>query len=366
MNIRFVDLNRKYSLRSSEIDAAIKRVLMSGNFIMGNELETFESKFSQYVGIENCIGVANGTDAIELALRAIGIEKGDLVGTVANAGFYSPTAINNIGATPIYVDVDPKTRNVTRLEVERAIDSGIKAFIMTHLYGLAVDESIEIAEYCKSKGVFLVEDCAQSHGALVGGKMTGSIGDISAFSFYPTKNLGALGDAGAVLTNSSALASRVKKLQKYGWGSKYHVEIAGGRNSRMDEIQAAILLVFLSYLDSDNLKRKEVSKRYWERITNPNISLPVFKSDQFVGHLYVVTSDKRDSIRQELSNRGIETAVHYPIPDYLQPINASDVPTSRFPHTAKLCQTVFSLPCYPELTEQEVDYIITSVNQIAF
>ena len=364
--VNFNGIERQIRFEKSDLEKIFEGVLNSGQFINGDNVRLFEVDFAKFLGVEEVISTGSGTSSLEIVSRFLAKLGYKKIATAANAGGYASLAAFAANMDVILIDCDIESGLVTKEKLDKVFSqSPFDVLVYTHLYGNCENMS-EIVEFCEQNRVTLVEDCAQSIGLKSDLGITGSIGDYSCFSFYPTKNLGALGDGGAIVAKSQENSAKLRMLKQYGWNQKYSIEESNGTNSRMDEIQAAILLVFLSYLDSDNLKRREVSKRYWERITSPNISLPDFKSDQFVGHLYVVTSDKRDSIRQELSNRGIETAIHYPIPDYLQPINGSDVPTSNFPHTTKLCQTVLSLPCYPELTEQEVDYIITSVNQIVF
>ena len=213
MIVPLLDLGRRIEKHRSRIDSAIERVLNNGNFILGLEVENFETLFAAFIGVQHCVGVANGTDALELALRAVNVQSGDKVATVANAGYYTTTALNSIGAIPFYMDVDAATKNVTLEEVKRAVANGVSIVVVTHLYGLAIGEIREIANFCRNSFVRLIEDCAQSHGAQLHGQKVGSFGDVAAFSFYPTKNLGALGDAGAVMTRNQDIAAAVKKLR---------------------------------------------------------------------------------------------------------------------------------------------------------
>ncbi len=344
------------------IESAIARVIESANFILGTEVKNFEQSFAEYIGTKYCIGVANGTDAIELGLRAIGVKPGDLVGTVANAGNYAGTAIGAIGAIPLYMEVDLTSRNVMSSEVSRAIREGVKAIIVTHLYGMAVGEIWEIAKNCKDENVGLLEDCAQAHGAEVNGKKVGSFGDVASFSFYPTKNLGALGDGGAITTSDEFIFREVLKLRTYGWGSKYKVSLPGGRNSRLDEIQAAVLSVFLPMLDEDNERRRFIARFYNENIRVSNIGVPNFRANEFVSHLYVVTTPERAIFMDSLKSMGIETAVHYPYPDHTQLLNDKNRSNSHLPNTELLAREVISLPCFPELTELEIQRTVDAVN----
>ncbi len=344
------------------IDGAIKRVLDRAWLVLGPEVDSFEKSFANYIGVRHCISVANGTDAIELALRAVGVTAGLKVATVANAGMYTATAVSAIEAEPLFMDVDLETRVVTTAEVDRAIKLGAKAVVVTHLYGQAAPEINEIANRCRAAGVALIEDCAQAHGARINGRQVGSFGDISCFSFYPTKNLGALGDGGAVATDNAALAENVARLRQYGWVAKYQVEVRGASNSRLDEIQAAILSVFLPQLEGWNTRRREIASQYAARITNPNIKHPPSSGADYVAHLYVIRSPKRDGLREHLRAQGVASEIHYPIPDYRQPVFGDLYASIRLPNTELLAQEILTLPCYPEMTDEDVQRVIDAVN----
>lgn len=344
------------------IEQAVSRVIARGWFVLGPEVEAFEKSFAAYVGVNHCRTVANGTDALELALRAVGVNRNAIVATVANAGFYTSTALMAIGATPLYLDVDVETGVITLSEVERAIRQGVKTIVVTHLYGQAVSEIAEIAKCCQAAGVALIEDCAQAHGSKVGRKQVGSFGDIGCFSFYPTKNLGALGDGGAVVCRDAELAIKVSHLRHYGWSAKYQVELAGARNSRLDEIQAAVLSQFLPYLDSWNARRRNIASQYSQQISHPAVILPPIGGDDYVAHLYVVRCCERDSLRQYLRKVDIATDVHYPIPDHRQPILGNYFSDVHLPNTEQLAQEVMTLPCYPEMAQTDVDRVISAVN----
>ncbi|MDZ4802123.1 MAG: DegT/DnrJ/EryC1/StrS family aminotransferase [Bryobacteraceae bacterium] len=331
------DLSRQTALLRPQINDAIRRVLDRGWYIHGPELEAFESAFAAYLGTQHCVGVANGTDSLELALRAIGIGRGSRVATVAIAGMYSTTAILACGATPVYVDILPDSTHMDLSQLPEA-----DAIIATHLYGQMEPMPDVLAA---AKGVPVIEDCAQAHGARLHGRAAGNWGKLGCFSFYPTKNLGALGDGGAVVTNHPDLAGRLRALRQYGWTGKYQAEIAGGRNSRLDEIQAAVLLAKLPHLDQWNTRRREICGRY------DFIGRPSIKSD--VVHLYVLRTRKRDQLRQTLRNKSIGAEIHYPIPDYRQPA-AGTTDHPRLPETERHCAEVLTLPCFPEMTDQEV------------
>ena len=335
----------------------INRVLNRHHYILGEEVLHFEREFAQYIGVARCIGVANGTDALELALRAMDIKKNDLVVCVANAGFYSSTAIYTVGAIPIYVDIELTTLTMCAKSLAQALTKNPKAIIVTHLYGqLAnIEELVRIAA---TAGVPLIEDCAQAHGAKRGHKLAGSFGDMACFSFYPTKNLGALGDAGAVVTNNNDLADRVCSLRQYGWSNKYQVTIPGGRNSRLDEIQAAILRDKLLYLDQWNSQRRSIALRYNQAFSALPIQCPYSTDTDYVAHLYVLRVKNRDAFREFLAHRGVATDIHYPMLDYLQ---TAYLTKECLDNTEKAAEEIVSIPCFPGLSNADVDYIITTV-----
>ncbi|MBT9173982.1 MAG: dTDP-3-amino-3,6-dideoxy-alpha-D-galactopyranose transaminase [Syntrophomonadaceae bacterium] len=356
------DLSARIRAHEGAIVAATNRVISSGWLVLGPEVKRFESAFAEYLGAAHCISLANGTDAIELALRAMGVEAGDRVATVANAGMYTTTATLAIGAAPFFIDVDLVTRNTTLFEVDRAITAGVKAVVVTHLYGLATPQIREISQHCAKHGVRLLEDCAQAHGTMIDGQRVGTFGDASSFSFYPTKNLGALGDGGAVVTSNADIADRVSRLRQYGWTDKYRVEFAGARNSRLDEIQAAILLTFLPHLDSANTRRREIAARYSTMIKHTDVLLPEPMGPEYVGHLYVLRSPHRDSLRAHLRTLDIASEVHYPIPDYRQPVFGEQYSHVRLANTEQLVGETLTLPCFPEMTDAQVDEVIAGVN----
>jgi dTDP-3-amino-2,3,6-trideoxy-4-keto-D-glucose/dTDP-3-amino-3,4,6-trideoxy-alpha-D-glucose/dTDP-2,6-dideoxy-D-kanosamine transaminase len=356
------DLNARISAYRTPIEEALQAVVSSGWLVLGPQVKRFEGAFAHYIGTQHCVSVANGTDAIELALRALGIEAGDRVATVANAGMYTTTALIAIGAEPFYMDVDESTANAPLADVARAIQAGCKAVVVTHLYGLAAPDIAEIATLCQQHGVQLLEDCAQAHGARVSGQTVGSFGDAASFSFYPTKNLGALGDGGAVVTHSDVVAEKVLRLRQYGWGSKYSVEDLGARNSRLDELQAALLLAFLPSLDACNQRRRDIARQYSEGISHTAVQTPEVHGEASVGHLYVVRSPKRDALRAHLASLSIASDVHYPIPDYRQPAFGNRFADVCLPNTEKLAREILTLPCYPEMTDEQVQEVIAGVN----
>ncbi len=356
------NLSARIAKHQDQIKTSIDRVISSGWLVLGPEVKKFEQSFAAYLGASYCVSLANGTDAIELGLKAMGVGIGDHVATVANAGMYTTTAVLAIGAEPYFMDVDLHTRIATLEEVTRAVKAGVKAVVVTHLYGLAIPEIGLIAEYCAQNEVPLLEDCAQAHGALVSGKRVGTFGDVGSFSFYPTKNLGALGDGGAVATNNQNITERIERLRQYGWTTKYEVQVLGGRNSRLDEMQAAVLSEFLPHLDKANARRREIAARYSSLICQPNVAVPHKGGADYVAHLYVIRSEKRDALREHLRNLNIGSDIHYPIPDYRQPAFAGRYSEISLENTERLVNEILTLPCYPEMNEKEVDCVIAAVN----
>jgi dTDP-4-amino-4,6-dideoxygalactose transaminase len=275
---------------------------------------------------------------------------------------YATTSILAIGAIPHFMDVEVDTRCVSSEHVASALDKGVDGVIVTHLYGLAAPQMADIASLCKSANVPLLEDCAQAHGARVDGKCAGAFADASCFSFYPTKNLGALGDGGAVATANANIAERVKRLRQYGWASKYRVVSASGRNSRLDELQAAVLHDLLPYLDENNEARRAIALRYTREIRHSEVAAPQYAGANFVSHLYVVRSPRRDALREHLEKCGIGSDIHYPIPDYRQPVFAQRYSDVFLPATEKLTSEILTLPCYPELPHDIQTEIIAAIN----
>lgn len=356
------DLLARTRVHEERINSALQRVVGRGWFVLGPEVSHFEGSFASYLNVKHCVSVANGTDAIELGLRAVGVRNGAKVATVANAGMYSTTAILAIGAEPCFMDVSADTHNVTLAEVERVIALGVNAVVVTHLYGRAVVEIEKIAQACKTAGVALFEDCAQAHGAQINGRKVGSFGDASSFSFYPTKNLGALGDGGAITTDSDAVAEVARSLRQYGWSKKYHVDRAHARNSRLDEMQAAVLSEFLPLLDAANARRREIAQRYVNTIRHSKVSLPSWTGADYVVHLFVIRSSERDALRAHLQGLDIAAEVHYPLPDYRQPVFKGGYDAVSLPTTDQLTKDILTLPCYPEMTDEQVDIVANGIN----
>ena len=335
--------------------------MSSGWYVLGKETATFEQNFAQFCGAAHCVGVANGTDALEIALRAGQVQAGDRVIATANAGTYSTIAINACAAEPVFVDVDPLTMNMSLPSLRTALALRPRAVIVTHLYGrLAAVEELTAA--AKQAGAVVVEDCAQAHGARRGGRHAGTFGDFGCFSFYPTKNLGALGDGGAVVTNDSALANRARQLRQYGWGSKYRCEIAGGRNSRLDEMQAALLGVKLGWLDRQNQARRSIAERYFDGIRNAHITTQRREGEADVVHLYVVRTPHRAALAAHLAANGVQTDIHYPLPDHRQPMFGQRFAAVHLPASEALADDILTLPCHPTLVEEEIAHVIDACN----
>lgn len=353
------DLKRElHTDLGGKVRDAVIRVADSGWYVTGPELEKFESEFAAYCGVAFCAGVANGTDAIELALRALELPTGAQVATVANAGGYSTTAILRAGLRPLYIDVDESSMTMDPISLRAQLNDGCRAVIVTHLYGRMAPIEAILREV-NGPGLPVIEDCAQAHGAELSQKKAGAWGTMGCFSFYPTKNLGAMGDAGAVVTSDAPLARRLRELRQYGWTSRYKADVAGGRNSRMDEMQAAVLRVKLTALDIQNERRREIAAAYSAAFAGTGLALPPAFGRDYVGHLYIVRSAVRDALRTRLGESGVGTDIHYPIPDHRQRSSADT--TASLPVTERCAATLLTLPCFPALTDAEVDAVIQAV-----
>lgn len=355
------DLARSVADEGPELLEVIRRVVDRGWFVQGPELEAFEVALASYVGVGHAIGVASGTDALELALRATGCRPGSRVLMAANAGYYAAAAATRIGAQPVYADVDPETLSLSAATVRQAIRSA-DCVIITHLYGRLADVE-PVAALCRAAGVRLIEDCAQAIGARRGGRHAGSFGDLAAVSFYPTKNLGALGDGGAVLTDDDQLAEQVRSLRQYGWAGKYEVAQAGGVNSRLDEIQAAVLRWRLDRLDAVNDRRRAVVRRYAAALPPAVGRLAWVDGPEHVAHLAVVVCDDRPTLASHLADAGVATAIHFPVPDHLQA--AYRGAPVRLPVTEHLARCVLTLPCFAELREDEIERVDAALRESA-
>ena len=353
----------QYLSHQAEIDQAIVRVLEKGRYILGEEAAAFEHEFADYLGVRFGVGVGSGTEALHLALRACGVRPGDEVITVAHTAVATVAAIELCGATPVLMDIDPRSFTLDPTKLEAAITPATRAVIPVHLYGQSADLE-PILSIARKRRVRVIEDCAQSHGATYDGRRTGAWGDMACFSFYPTKNLGAIGDGGFVATDDPQLAENARLLREYGWRERYVSDVAGW-NTRLDELQAAILRVKLRALDADNARRRCLAAMYDEWLAACPVVLPMeMPYGQHVYHLYVVRAERRDALRVFLKERGIGSLIHYPVPVHLQPAyrgRLGDV--GSLPETERAAREVLSLPMFPELTEAEVRQVAEAVRK---
>ena len=363
--IKFLDLEKINNRFRDEIDSRIKTILDKGWYLQGEENETFIKNFAQYCGTKYCIGVANGLDALNLIIKAMGFGVGDEIIVPANTYIASILAITQNGCTPVLVEPDINTYNINPDLIEEKITSRTKAIMVVHLYGQAVQME-KVWELAKKYNLKVIEDSAQAHGAGINveGKIkrVGNLSDASGFSFYPGKNLGCMGDGGAVTTNDDELAQKIKAIANYGSDRKYH-HIYKGVNSRLDEIQAAVLDVKLKYLDKDNQRRREISKYYRENIKNEKIILPTaYNEHSHVWHVFVVRTQERDRFQQYLSDNGIQTIIHYPTPPHKQECY-KEWNNLSFPITEEIHKTIISLPISPVMTDEEVKKVVEVVNE---
>ena len=358
-------LQRHVAPLRAELAAVAAEVIDSGHYVLGPGVLAFEEAFADFCGAGHCLGVANGTDALEIALRALDIGPGARVALCANAAMYGATATIAVGAEPLFVDVLPGKATMDPAALARALDAhaDTKAVIATHLYGrLAEVDAIDAL--CRARGLPWIEDCAQAHGARTAdGRRAGSIGTLATFSFYPTKNLGALGDGGAITSNDAELAAKARRLRQYGWSSKYLNAEAGGRNSRLDELQARLLHRMLPHLDGWNARRRAIADAYARGIRHPAIDVSPPAGADYVAHLYVVRCDRRDALRAHLSAAGIQSEVHYPLPDHRQPCHGGRYESLPLPVTDAEALRVLTLPCFPELDDGEVQRVIDACNR---
>jgi dTDP-4-amino-4,6-dideoxygalactose transaminase len=359
-----------YIAHREEIDAAIVRVLKSGRYILGEEVAAFEQEFARYLGVSHCVGVASGTDAIIIALRACGLGPNDVVITTSHAPVAIVAAIELAGAIPLLIDIDPVTFTITPTEIEDAIKASrvrnrIKAIIPVHLYGHPADMEAIMA-VAQTYDLKVIEDCAQAHGAMIGKHRVGTFGDIAVFSFYPTKNLGAIGDGGAVVTSQAELAKRICLLREYGWEKRY-ISCIAGMNSRMDEIQAAILRVKLKWLDKENSRRRQIARAYDESLAATVLKLPERRGMNIlhVYHQYVVCCANRDGLRSFLQAGTIDTLVHYPVPIHLQPayLDRTALYPNRLQATERAAREVLSLPMHSQLTDEQVERVCNTIKR---
>ena len=364
MKVPFLAFPPIYEELRAELDAAYARAMRSGWFILGTEVEAFEQAFARYCGARHCVGVGNGLDAMALVLRAWGIGPGDEVIVPANTYIATWLAVSQVGARPVPVEPDPRTFNLDPGRIESAITPRTRALLPVHLYGQCADMA-PIAAAARARGLRVLEDAAQAAGATYRGARAGTLGDAAGFSFYPTKNLGAFGDGGAVVTDDAALAERVRLLRNYGSTVKYHNEVKG-TNSRLDELQAALLGPRLDVLDAWNARRERLARRYHDGLARTGLVLPrAADGNGHTWHQYVVRTPRRQALQDGLAARGVSTMIHYPVPPHLQPAYAElGLARGALPITEAIHDEVLSLPMGPHVTQAEADYVIESVERV--
>jgi dTDP-4-amino-4,6-dideoxygalactose transaminase len=361
MQIPLVDLQAQYRAIRGEVDAAIQRVLDNTSFILGSEVDGFERAFARHVGAEAAVGVSSGTAALELSLRAFGVGPGDEVITTAHTFIATAEAIVNTGARPVFADIDPETYNLQPDHVESLVTSRTKAIIPVHLYGRPADMPA-LMDIAARRGLSVIEDAAQAHGAEIDGRRCGSIGDLACFSFYPGKNLGAYGDAGAVSGNDAARLAWIRRMRDHGRTTKYeHTDV--GYAERIDALQAAILAAKLPHLEAWTEARRAAARRYDALLAGAGVGLPEESAGvRHVYHLYVIRSKRRDELLEHLKSHGVGAGVHYPIPLHRQPaFQDLGYGSVSLPHTERAAAEVLSLPMYPELTEDQQRYVADAV-----
>lgn len=363
MKVPFVSFKPMHTEIRAELDNAYKRVMDSNYFIQGSECHAFEEEFAKYCGVKYCVGVGNGLDALYLVLRALDIQAGDEVIVPSNTYIATALAVSYTGAKPVFVEPNLDSYNINPEMIEEKITINTKAIIAVHLQGRMADMD-PILEIAKKHNLFVLEDAAQAHGATYKGHKAGSMGDAAGFSFYPGKNLGALGDGGCIVTNRKDIADKVRALGNYGSDYKYH-HIYKGTNSRLDEMQSAFLRVKLPYLDKWNAYRRKIAKRYLEEIRNPLITLPVKSTEEFehIYHVFVIRCEQRDRLEAYLAEKGIGTVKHYPIPMHLQEAYKDlGIGKGELPIAENISSTVLSIPMYYGMTEDEIQYVINALN----
>ena len=366
------DLSRITKEELAAISDLSREVIASGHYVSGPFLEQFEASLARYVGVTGAVGVGNGTDALILSMLASGVKPGDVVLTVANAGSYTTVAARAIAAEPVFCDVNQENLQMSLETLEQTLsvcaESGISpsAVVITHLFGFLNPEIKEITNLARSKGIAVIEDCAQAIGAKSELGKAGSFGDVAAFSFYPTKNLGALGDGGAVVSNSAKLLEKVRALREYGWSKKYYIEMDGGRNSRLDELQAAILLYKLKTIDTQNQKRRAIYDRYLSKISNSFESFAPI-SEEYVAHLavFAAKSSPRDKVLKQFEEVQVSTGIHYPTLDVDQRLDLKYRDLVPLPISRKYVESIFTVPLFPEMTEAEVETVVAALSREA-
>lgn len=364
MNIPFATFAPMHEEIRQEMDAAYRRIVDKRIFIQGEECKLFEEEFAQYCGTDFCVGVGTGLDAIFLILKAMDIGKGDEVIVPSNTFIATALAVSNAGATPVFVEPDIRNFNIDVNRIEEKITTKTRAMIAVHLQGRPADmDAIHII--AKKHGLKVIEDCAQAHGARYKGVRVGSLSDAAAFSFYPGKNLGALGDGGCVTTNDAELAERIKWLGNYGSDYKYH-HVLKGYNSRLDELQSAFLRVKLSKLDRWNKERRNIAGKYFDGIQNNRMVMPPVSSPEYehIYHVFVIRNNKRDELEKYLLDKGIHTVKHYPVPIHMQPAYSDlNISEGQLPIAEEISSTVLSLPMYYGISDEEIKYVCENINR---
>lgn len=354
-------LDRGFYQYQNEFETKALEVLRSGYYVLGPEVKAFEEEFAAYTGSKYCVGLASGLDALILAFRTLGVGEGDEVIVPANTYIASVMGVTINGATPVFVEPDA-FYNIDAEAIEEKLTERTKAVLVVHLYGQACNMA-PIVSLCRKNGLFLVEDCAQSHGAHFQGQMTGTFGDIGCFSFYPSKNLGCFGDGGAIVTGNERIAEDMRMLRNYGSRKRYYNEVIGV-NSRLDELQAGLLRVRLSHMEKLNDERRQIAERYLKGITNPDVILPQLREDaESVWHQFVIRHSHRDALAEYLASKEIGTIIHYPIPPHLAEGYAYlAYKAGDFPITEEYADTILSLPMYNGMTEEEQAFVIEEIN----
>lgn len=363
MRVPFVDLYAQYESIRSQIDRAIADSIRNTSFIGGQPVREFESAFAEYLGLNHVVGCANGTDSLEILMQAMGIGSGDEVIVPAHSWISTSESVSAVGARPVFVDTESDNFTIDVSKIEAAITSRTKAIIPVHLFGHPADMHV-IMQLADKHGLKVIEDCAQAHGAMIEGKMVGTFGDAASFSFYPGKNLGAYGDAGAMATNDDALAEKARMIANHGQITKHHHRIEG-RNSRLDGLQAAILLAKLPFLNQWTEQRIQHAATYHTMLQNSGLDLPATKpAYKHVFHLYVIQSEKRDALKSFLAEQGVETAIHYPTAlPFLNCYQNRNPSTDQFPVAHAHQSRILSIPMFAELTEQQLQHVANAVNK---
>lgn len=361
--VHFSNPKAQYLSHKSDIDNAISKTLESGWYILGEQVKLFEEEFSRYIGTKYAIGVGSGTEALHIALKSCGIGAGDEVLTVSHTAVATISAIELCGASPVLVDIEEDYFAMDPSKIEGLITPKTKAIIPVHIYGQPVNLT-EVLRIAKRHNLRVIEDCAQAHGATFGGKKVGSFGDVACFSFYPTKNLGAIGDGGALVTNNPGLAERIRLIREYGWAERYISHITGW-NSRLDELQAAVLRIKLGTLDYDNLQRAKIAEVYDRSLKESELVVPARrKGTTHVYHLYVIRTKHRDKLKRFLEQKEIGTGIHYPVPVHLQKAYKDRLKgADSLSVTECIANEILSLPMYPELPEKDLKYTLNAIKE---